>query len=385
MLKEKSYLFILSEKGGGDRPPVIALALGMKDRGHRVLMLCDQSSADSLASTGLETSIFPVALDTRGQIGRWIGNLKKEGLEASAQLPNPMKEWALPLFEYGQKIAKNFNPDLIVSSLFGIGLADLISDATKTPWCFVNPSFYFGEDSQSDWSDDWYGPFIPLLARDCFLPITQRADIVLHATDAEFDNPPRPLPKNQHFVGFLLWEPVLEMPASFEKEGDPWALITLSSIAQDDEVILAKSALRALAEQPVRSLLTQPDSDFREQLGDLPQNAHIEGFVPHTPIIKKSALVICHGGHGIVSKAITYGVPMVLVPWDRDQPGVAERAKDLGVAKVVPRAEASEANIRAAVDEVFRDGSYANNAKKQSQRIMALDSVGRACALIESI
>ena len=383
MAKQKSYLFVLSEKGGGDHPPVVALALGLRDRGHRVHMLCDQSSANSLGGTGLETSLFPASLDTRGQISDWIRKLRREGLDTSAQLPNPMTEWALPLFKFSQNIAKDFNPDLIVSSLFGIGLADLISIAIDLPWCFVNPSFYFGEGNQLDWSDDWYGPYIPLLAKDCFLPITQKADIVLHATDPEFDPPAKQIPKNQHVVGFLLWEPTLAMPKGIGVKGDPWALITLSSVAQDNEVVLAKSALEALATYPVRSLLTQPDADFREQLGELPQNAQIEGFVPHTAILKDSAVVVSHGGHGIVSKAISYGVPMVLVPWDRDQPGVAERAKNMGVAKVVPRAEANEASIRAAVSDIFSDETYANLAGNHSKRILALDSIGRACTLVE--
>jgi UDP:flavonoid glycosyltransferase YjiC (YdhE family) len=304
-------------------------------------------------------------------------------MEKSASLPNPMTEWGRPLLDFSQQIVTDFKPDLIVSSLFGIGLAELISEASGIPWCFVNPSFYFGDNGVRGWSEDWYGPYIPVLARDCFLPITRHADLVLHATDSEFDFQPSEMLNNEHYVGFLLWEPKLEMPTRFKKEGNPWALITLSSVAQDDEVMLAKGALAALADQPVRSLLTQPDHDFRKQLGTLPNNAQIAGFVPHSPILKGSAIVINHAGHGIVSKAISFGVPMVLVPWDRDQPGVAARAEILGVAKVVPREQATAENIQKAVKEVFKNESYGQAAKKHSERIQAFDALGRACAIVE--
>ncbi len=36
-------------------------------------------------------------------------------------------------------------------------------------------------------------------------------------------------------------------------------------------------------------------------------------------------------------RSMSHGVPMVLVPWGRDQEGVGYRAERLGVAKVVPR------------------------------------------------
>ena len=44
---------------------------------------------------------------------------------------------------------------------------------------------------------------------------------------------------------------------------------------------------------------------------------------------------------------------MVLLPWHRDQPGVAARAARLGVAEVVSRENASLEEVRRAVDRVF--------------------------------
>ncbi len=59
--------------------------------------------------------------------------------------------------------------------------------------------------------------------------------------------------------------------------------------------------------------------------------------------------MVGHAGHGSVMKALWGGVPMVLVPWTRDQPGVAARAECLGVAKVVRRQELSEESLRQTV------------------------------------
>jgi UDP:flavonoid glycosyltransferase YjiC (YdhE family) len=46
-------------------------------------------------------------------------------------------------------------------------------------------------------------------------------------------------------------------------------------------------------------------------------------------------------------------VPMVLVPWGRDQPGVATRAEALGVATVIRRDECNDASVTQAVRRIL--------------------------------
>lgn len=383
MPQSKSFLFILSAKGGGDRPPVIALACGLRDRGHRVGVLCDQESAQFIASSNLPCYTFPPPLDERGQITRWINTIRQDGSDPNGGIMNPMLEWANPLIPIGLETLSKFKPDLIVSTLFGIGLADELSKYSGIPWCFVNPSFYFGEYATRDWQEDWYGPFIPRLARDCFLPIVKQADITLHATDPEFDFQPTQLPDNHHYVGFLLWEQPIEASIVLDNPGDPWALITLSSVRQEDEIIFANSALQALANRPVRTLLTQPDEDIRNKLDSLPENALITGYLPHSPVLKRSSIVINHAGHGIVSKAMKYGVPMVLLPWDRDQPGVAARAEKLGIAQVVPRANANPQEVMRAIATLFEDPHYREASLHHAQRLAEINSIVVASTLLE--
>jgi hypothetical protein len=311
--------------------------------------------------------------------------LTEGGSEQDGDLPNPLVEWANPLLSSSLKVISDFKPDLVASSLFGIGLAEQLSAHSGTPWCFVNPSFYFGDYATSDWDEGFYGPFLPRCVRDCFVPLVKQADIVLHATDPVFDFQPTQLPKNHYYVGFLLWEPHMEIAEFLKEPGSPWALITLSSVTQEDEVVLARSALEALSGRPVRTLLTQPDEDIRNELGAIPDNATVAGFVPHTPTLKKSSIVVNHAGHGIVSKALRYGVPQVLLPWDRDQPGVAARAERLGVAQIVPRAYANPEEVKRAVSAVFDEAQYREAAAVQSERLEAIDSVAVACNLLEEM
>jgi Glycosyltransferase family 28 C-terminal domain len=100
-------------------------------------------------------------------------------------------------------------------------------------------------------------------------------------------------------------------------------------------------------------LVTLPPGHAREELGQVPANARLAGFVPHGPVLGRACLAVSHAGHGIVMRALRHGVPMVLVPWGRDQPGVAARAEALGVAALVPRAACTEERVAEAVGRVL--------------------------------
>ena len=73
---------------------------------------------------------------------------------------------------------------------------------------------------------------------------------------------------------------------------------------------------------------------------------------------KRSGLLVSHAGHGVVAKALYYGVPMVLVPWGRDQPGVAARAAALGIAEVLARHDITEPRLSAAIHRVLGTPRY---------------------------
>jgi UDP:flavonoid glycosyltransferase YjiC (YdhE family) len=76
---------------------------------------------------------------------------------------------------------------------------------------------------------------------------------------------------------------------------------------------------------------------------------------------------------------------MVLIPWGRDQPGVAARAKALGVAEVVPRTDATAATIGAAIKRVMANTAMRRTAGGHSARLKASNPPATAAVLIESL
>ncbi len=384
MPQARSILVLISARGGGDWPPLVALAAGLHDRGYEVALLCDTSTGAAVRSTGLPTIFVPPDLEQDVYIHpRWVQQLMQSGQELGPETPNPLVGWAQTCAPAVRAAIGERGPKVVISSLFCMGLADLLASELRVPWCFVNPSFFFGEDSARPWDADFRGLSARML-RYWFLPLAQRATLVLHATDPHFDFQPAGLPVHHHYVGPLLWEIPAAEPSYLSEPGPPWALVALSSVPQEGEVAIARAAIRALEREPVRVLVTLAPGHAREELGEVPENVRLAEFVPHGRVLERSRLVISHAGHGIVMKALYHGVPMVLVPWGRDQPGVAARAEALGVAAVVQREQFDDAAIDGAIHLVLDGPLYTETVQAVSRRLQSDDSVAAACTHVEA-
>jgi UDP:flavonoid glycosyltransferase YjiC (YdhE family) len=74
---------------------------------------------------------------------------------------------------------------------------------------------------------------------------------------------------------------------------------------------------------------------------------------------------------------------MVAIPIANDQPGVAARVAWTGCGAVVPLRSATVARLRTAIDRVWGDPSYRQNALRLQQAIAASGGVARAADIVE--
>jgi UDP:flavonoid glycosyltransferase YjiC (YdhE family) len=86
---------------------------------------------------------------------------------------------------------------------------------------------------------------------------------------------------NHHYIGPLLGKESGAAPEFLTEAGHPWVLISLSTFPQVGELAIARAALQALKDRPVRVLVTLSPDHSAEELGPLPSNARLSGFVPH--------------------------------------------------------------------------------------------------------
>lgn len=381
----KRYLVVATGGAGGDLQPLAAAALELRRRGHEISFLADEAVGRALAGQELAVEVLPHELDLGPRLASSVGeamaatggDLAAAGIIVEERLAAWAAETAVPVVRSAARV----RPDAIVTSLFGV---EVLKNATpQCPWAVVNSTFFIGPNPPRPIEQDVSARAVPLLAR--YARLLAAADLVLHATDQVFDFSFRLLPPRHHYVGPLgIWEPPADPPRYLDEPGDPWVLVSISSQLQDD-LPLAKHALTALADQPVRVLVTVGLGHGRDALTVQPPNAHIEQLVPHSAVLKRSVMFVSHAGHGSVMKALWEGTPMVLVPWGRDQPGVAARAAALGVAEVVRRDGDIDVALPAAIDHVLADRSMHDRAAEHARRLRASDPPGAAATLLEGL
>jgi UDP:flavonoid glycosyltransferase YjiC (YdhE family) len=181
------------------------------------------------------------------------------------------------------------------------------------------------------------------------LDLNDRPDRLLVLSGQPLEYARTDAPVHVRFVGAQHWDPPAETPAWLLEDGDPWVLVTCSTEYQADEE-LARAAVEALRDEPVRVVITLADA---YATADLPvaDNVRVERFVPHRLVLDRACAVVCPSGMGLVQKAVSQGVPVVAVPFGRDQPEVARRVVEAG-AGVALRADRLRADrLRQAVRE----------------------------------
>lgn len=378
-------LVVATGGAGGDLPPLVAASLALRERGHQTIFLGDASVQRTLAPFQVEVDLLPAELDLGPRMAGIIqeamrttgGDLAKAG----PILQCGLTEWAHQVAEPIIQSTERHHPTAIVTSLFGVEAVD--ASCPPCPWAVVNSTFYIGPHPPRPVEQDIGPRALPLIAR--YAELLEAADMVLHATDHVFDYGFDRLPSRHHYVGPLgIWEPTRARPPYLDEPGNPWVLVSISSQRQDDTA-LAQATVDALADEPVRVLVTVGPEHETAELSTRPANVRVEQTVSHSAVLQRAALLVSHAGHGTVMKALWQGKPMVLIPWGRDQPGVAARAEALGVAEVVPRAEATAETIGNAVKRTLASDEMRHNAARHSARLRATDPPAASTDRLQSL
>jgi MGT family glycosyltransferase len=192
----------------------------------------------------------------------------------------------------------------------------------------------------------------PLRAELGLPPVATIEDVYLAAraviayTAEPFEYPRSDWPAKVELVGPGLWEPTADPPAWLDDLERPLVLVTCSTLFQADRR-LAEVASGALAGEPYEVIVTTAEVDPT----GLPAaaNVRIERFVPHGQLLERAACVVCHAGMGITQKALAHGVPVVAVPFGRDQPEVARRVEVARAGVRLPARKLTPERLRHAV------------------------------------
>jgi UDP:flavonoid glycosyltransferase YjiC (YdhE family) len=183
-------------------------------------------------------------------------------------------------------------------------------------------------------------------------------------------------------VGPVMWEPASE-PVEPPPGTDPLVLIAPST-AQDPEHRLLRAALAGLAREPVRVLATWNRRPLPGPVA-VSGNARLVEWLSYARTMPRSALVVCHAGHGTMVRALAAGRPVLTVPHVGDMAENAARADWAGVGVRLPWRLLTPGTLRLAVRRALSDGALAVRAHELAAWAANHDGAERAAELVETL
>jgi UDP:flavonoid glycosyltransferase YjiC (YdhE family) len=170
-------------------------------------------------------------------------------------------------------------------------------------------------------------------------------------------------------------------------DGRPLVYCSLGSVITFKYVALAQRFFQALLD----AMRQCPNLQAAVAIGDYlkpedfkcPENVILTDKAPQVGMLKRAALMVGHGGGGGIRESIFYGVPLLLLPIGFDAPGNAARAVYHGLALRSDFRKASPPELKAAIDKLLSEPSYADAARRMSRKFVELQEQAPSVSVIE--
>ncbi|HKV21477.1 MAG TPA: glycosyltransferase [Mycobacterium sp.] len=298
-------------------------------------------------------------------------------------------------------VIRDLAPDLVVSDVI-TACGGLAAELLSLPWVELNPAPLYRPSKGLPPIGSGLAPGVgirgklrdavlrALTARAWNAGIRQRSavrvEIGLPATDPgplrrlvatlpALEVPRPDWPDEAVIVGPLHFEPtdaVLSIPP-----GDGPVVVVAPSTAFTGAVGLTEMALATLKPGEVlpdgaRVVISRLGGDDI----DVPPWA-VVGLGRQDDLLSQADLVICGGGHGMVSKTLMAGVPMVVVPGGGDQWEIANRLVRQGSARLIRPLQPDA--LAAAVTDVLTSAGYAEAARRAGATAADVADPVRVC------
>jgi UDP:flavonoid glycosyltransferase YjiC (YdhE family) len=309
-----------------------------------------------------------------------------------------------------QPLLREFDPDVVVSDPFGM-VPSVAAEVAGVPRATLIPQVWalYGPD-RPPWSSGLNLPRTTLgslLWRSWRLLESgprRRGKALIDGVRAELglEPSPRPGPAFSEQLVMVATFPQLELPrprpAAVEvtgpmlfdlphsevelPSGDAPLVLVTASTGQDGNRGLLRTALEALAGEPVR-VLASINERGASWPGPVPGNARVVDWVSYGQVMPHAAAVITRGGHGTIARALAEGVPLLICPGGGDMAENGTRVAWSGAGLMLPPRFLGRAPMRWSVRLLLSDRRYAARAGEIAAWAGRHDGAERGAVLIE--
>jgi MGT family glycosyltransferase len=172
-----------------------------------------------------------------------------------------------------------------------------------------------------------------------------------------------------------------EVPAHLREGDGALVYLSLGSLGSAD-VDLMRRLVDVLGRTPHRFIVSKgPQHDQY----DLAANMWGEEFVPQPSVLPQVDLVITHGGNNTTTECYHFGKPMIALPLFWDQYSNAQRVHETGFGVRLPTYAFEEGELSAAIDRLLADADLRSRMAAIAARLQAAPGTVRAAGLIERV
>ncbi|TQF75081.1 glycosyltransferase family 1 protein [Rhodococcus spelaei] len=362
-----SEILLVTLDAGGNVPPMLGIGRELARRGHRVRVLGHERQRTAVESDGL-------AFRPYRRSPPWSSAEAKSNAKGLASYLRMFTGRGMG--EDMLEVVRSDPADLVVVDCMLLGVLDAASHAGMRHAALVHTFYgYF--------RGPWFrGPIgtVGRVRRQNPRRLWDAADLVLVCTDRELD-PAGPEPSN------AVWSGVVQdtTPSHAAADGRR-ILVSLSTIAFAGQREVLQRVLDAVAVMDVSAVVTTGASIDPAELRS-PSNVEMHRAFPHDRLMPHCAAVVGHGGHGTAMRALSYDVPLLILPMHPmlDQPMVGAAVARAG-AGLTLRKSASPQQIRNALEALLDSPAYRQAAAATGSRIRATDgAVVAADRLLELV
>ena len=402
----------------GDLHPYLALALGLKARGHRVTIATSPVYRPKVESEGIgfhavrpdlspdDTEMIRLVMDPKKGSERVIRQVilphlrdSYEDLSAAAASADLLVTH--PITYAGPLVAAKTGIRWVSSVLAPIAFLSKYDPSVLAPAPWLTKLYplgmagvinKLGKFAVRSWSE----PVRKLRAEiglppggDAIFEGQHSPRLVLAMFSRLLGEPQPDWPAHTLVTGFAFYDRLdkgMGIPpelAQFLDSGPPPIVFTLGSSAVMDAGDFYVQSAAAAAELGRRAVLLVGRDPRNLLARTLPPGVITAEYAPFSEIFPRAAAIVHQGGAGTTAQALRSGRPTLVVPFAHDQPDNAARVARLGVARQIGRPQYRAGRVAAELRTMLEDPGYEARAAEVGRRIRSEDGVAAACDAIE--
>ncbi len=404
----------------GDIRPMIALADGLQNAGHKITLvvssLDNRNYSDDCAKFNIVYRQIPEQIDFdlesfaqqtfRMNSAQWLVALLDQAFfpheaciyQASKQLANDNDLVIGHHFLYPLKIAAAKHHKSFVSIMF---CPVVLESASQPPFRFPNlgkrlnslqwrlMDFAFDFILKKKLSQLWNDEGMPKIKHVLSELITSNS-LNLVAVDPLFCPTSKEWQPQHQTCGFFNlptnnqnWKINQSLQAFLDSGAAP-IYMTFGSLQQAVPDWSMDMFIKAAHLARCRAII-QTSSD-KYPADSQQDNIYFIGRHPHQSLFPYCAAVVHHGGAGTTHSASLCGKPSIVIPFMDEQLFWARTLEQLGLApKPLPARIANEKQLASRIETLLSDKSYLNNAKQMNTHVRDQQGVNYAVNLIEKL